>query len=260
MNEELNNDPCAANADDESSKGVWPVALWFFFRQIAWFSLGTLTCRYLCGEISFRCGSSAALIQDVACFAVSLLTALCMLFDARESISWKWPMNVQGTSPTQKDAAVTTSLWRFVASAVGLFAVAFLAIAYTPPLLFAVFPDMLSQNSYVPFFIMHLVWTSFFLMVMTGVCKRRADFSGARQPVGFSILGLVARLAFVFCICELAKIPVVIAFSDKSLSTVSSYLVIPIWAVMQIATVTALVLAARCRGGAVWPRMPRKQK
>ena len=221
--------------------------LLFFFRQLACFSLGALTCGCLYWEISLRCGSSAGLIQDVACFAASLLTALCMLFDARKCNSWKWPASIQRAFAARQAPTEPVPLWRFVASAVGLLVVAFLAIAYAPILLYAICPNMVSRNGYVPFLVMHIVWTSFFLMVMTGVCKRRSSRSGSPMPVGLVMLGLAARLAFVFCICELAKIPMLVALTDKSLSIGSSFLVVPIWAVMQIATVAALVLAARRR-------------
>lgn len=260
MNEILDNDSCAESDEVEGGKGSWTGALAFFFHQVVWLLLGTLACRFLWAEISSQSKSSMGWIQDVVCFMVSLLIACCMLIDAGKDGARKWPTGIQRAFAARKTPAVTAPSWRFVAASLGLLFVSCLAIAYAPLMLYAICPSVISQNPWVPFVVVYLVWTSFFLMTMIGAYKRRSSRSGKPMPIGLALLGLIARLAFIFCICELAKMPVMIAFTDNSLSIGSSFLVIPIWAVMQIATVTALVLAARCRGDAGWTSQPRKQK
>ena len=85
------------------------------------------------------------------------------------------------------------------------------------------------------------------VMFFVGFCKHRAAVSGRSLPGGLALLGLFARVAFVFCICEIAKMPIFLACTDSSLSISSSPLVIPIIVAVEIASVTALVLTARYR-------------
>lgn len=178
---------------------------------------------------------------------VSLLTALLMVFDMGKHRVVRSPKGVlSGDTPLQNEV-VRLPVWRIVLLCTILLVLTLVVHAYTPLLLFAQFPGLLSAHRWIVFSVLHLIWTSASVMIFVGFRKRRAVVSGRPLPGGLALLGLFARVAFVFCICEIAKMPVFLACTDSSLSISSSPLVIPIIAAMQVASVGALVLAARYR-------------
>ena len=178
---------------------------------------------------------------------VSLLTASLMIFNMGKYRVVRCPKVALPGYALLQDEVVRLPVWRIVLSCAILLVLTLVAHAYTPLLIFAQFPGLAPAHWWIVSSVLHAIWTSAIVMFFVGFCKHRAAVSGRSLPGGLALLGLFARVAFVFCICEIAKMPIFLACTDSSLSISSSPLVIPIIVVMEIASVTALVLTARYR-------------
>ena len=175
---------------------------------------------------------------------VSLLTAVFMVFDMGQHRVVRLPSRAFALFPFLKGEAVRLAAWRFVLSCAILLVITLVAHAYAPLLLHAQFPRVASTHRWIDPSMLHLIWTSAFVMMLVGFCRCRAAVAGKSLRGGLAMLGLAARLAFVFCICELVKMLMLLARVDQSSLFSGSPLFIAVMAIVQMASFVALVLAA----------------
>lgn len=175
---------------------------------------------------------------------VSLLTALFMVFDMGQHRVVNWSSRTLAFLPLLKDEAARLTAWRFILSCVILLVITLVAHAYAPLWLHAQFPQVVSTHRWIDASMLHLIWTSAFIMLLVGFCRYRAGIAGRALRGGLAMLGFAARLAFVFCICELVKMFILVVSIDQSSLISGSPLVIALMAIAQMASVAALALAA----------------